>query len=251
MRAGKTLQMIRIENGCLEQFLLAAEGMGWKENKVRDREISVAAIALHEISRLAIVLGMDKVEIAKRMLAPVTISLDRVTIPNTSIGMWERSGKFGEVKKWAECIIERDYKNNFQIYDDYHDSILFYTDTIDDVRRQVEEDIREGRFTPTKLVDTSHLGVEWEISEMKKHGRQLKAARLKKSLASQWVASSKLTLNASWIQCRESAKVSVKLEDVVAIAQGWDMNPFDLVAKLLDDDAPDDNELKILRRRYC
>jgi hypothetical protein len=250
LRAGKALQKLRIQNGILEQEILASFCQ-WKENRIRDREISVASITMPEIVRLGIVFSMNPVIIAKRMIAPISIGLDKMTVDNIDVGIWVKTGKFGEVKKWAKAIAEKDYPQNWVVVEDYKDAILYVTDTIDEIRRDVEEAIRNGKMTPTKLVDTSHLGIEWETEIMRSQGRCLKALRLKKSMASQWVAASKIGVNSSWCQTRESAKVSIKLEDCVSIAEAWDLSPFSLVEILLSENPPDDQMLKDLRRKYC
>jgi transcriptional regulator with XRE-family HTH domain len=249
-RAGKTLQKIRIQHGIREQLELA-NAVGWKENKVRDREIGVASITLVDICRFAIAFNMDKVELAKQMLAPVAISLDKLTIKNTDIGIWIKHGKFGEKKTWAMSIMEKTYPGDWVVYPDYDDAMLFLIDTVDDIRRDIEYDIRNGQFTPYELIDCSDLGLDWELEQMKSQGAALKGVRLRKGMASQWVAASKLAVNASWCQVRESARVSIKLEDVIAIGEAWDITPFKLVEYLLTDTPPSYDDFKALRKRYC
>jgi hypothetical protein len=251
LRAGKALQRLRIEHGILEQAILAIDGCNWKENRIRDREISVASITLVEVVRLGLVFQMDPVLIARRMIAPISISLDKITTNNSDIGIWIKHGKLGDRKTWAKSIIEKDFPGKWVVYEDYKDALLFLTDSIDDVRREVEIDIREGRMKPTELVNTAHLGIEWETEIMKAQGRNLKGFRLRKGYASQWVAASKTGFNSSWQQCRESAKVSIKLEDCVSIAEAWDTSPFTLIEILLNPNPPTDQDLKDLRKKYC
>ena len=249
-RAGKALQKIRVAKGVHEQLALAT-ALGWKENKVRDREIAVASITLVDVCRFSIAFQMDKVEIAKLMVAPIAISLDKVTVDNTTNGMWINHDKFGEKKTWAMAIMEKGFPNSWTAYSDYDDALLFLTDSIDDIRRDCTDQIREGKMKPFELVSCAHLGPEWELKEMKKQGDALKGIRLRKSMASQWVAASKVGTNQSWIQCRESAKVSIKLEDVIALGEAWDVNPFKMCEILLTDTPPDYEELKLLRRKFC
>lgn len=249
-RAGKVLQRFRIEKGIREQLELA-KAVGWKENKVRDREIGVASITLVDICRFSISLGVDKVDMAKQMLAPISISLDKLTVKNSDIGIWIKTGKFGEKLNWARAIIEESYPQNWVVYPDYDDACLFLTDTIDDIRRDVEEDIKSGKFTPFELISCAHLGLDWEYQQMVKQGQNLKATRLRKGMASQWVAAGKIGVNPSWAQVRESARVSIKLEDVIALGESWDINPFNLVETLLNDNPPTNEDLKYLRKKYC
>ena len=249
-RAGKTLQKVRIQRGIREQLELA-NAVGWKENKIRDREIAVASICLPDICRFAIALQMDKVELAKQMLAPISISLDKLTITNTDIGMWVKHDKFGEKRTWAMAIMEKTFPGDWVVYPDYDDAMLFLIDTVDDIRRDIEDDIKHGRFEPFELVSCAHLGLDWEKEQMIKQGRNLKAARLRKGMASQWVAAGKMSVNASWIQVRESARVSIKLEDVISMGEAWDISPFKLVEMLLSGNSPSNQDFKDLRKRFC
>lgn len=249
-RAGKCLQKIRVSKGIHEQLDLAT-AVGWKESKIRDREIAVASICLTDICRFSISLAMDKVEMAKLMVAPISISLDKVTVDNTTNGIWINRDKFGEKKTWAMAIMEKGFPNSWTEYSDYDDALLFLTDTIDDIRRDCTDQIRDGKMKPFELISCAHLGSDWELNEMRKQGDALKGIRLRKSMASQWVAASKVGVNQSWWQCRESAKVVIKLEDVIAISEAIDISPFKLCEILLTDTPPDYEELKALRRRFC
>ena len=249
-RAGKTLQKVRIQRGIREQLELAT-AIGWKENKIRDREIAVASICLTDICRFAIALQMDKVELAKQMLAPISISLEKLTVTNTEIGIWIKHDKFGEKRTWAMAIMEKSFPGDWVAYNDYDDAMLFLIDTVDDIRRDIEDDIKHGRFEPFELVSCAHLGLDWDKAQMIKQGRNLKATRLRKGMASQWVAAGKMAVNPSWCQVRESARVSIKLEDVIALGESWDISPFKLVEMLLNDNPPTNEELKYLRKKYC
>lgn len=249
-RAGRYLQKLRIENGIMEQKILS-DLNGWKENRIRDREIAVASLTLPEIVRLSICFNMSPVLMAKRMIAPISISLDKVTVDNDSIGIWEKTGRLGQSRRWANAIIEKDYPGNWKVFEDYEDALQYFNDTIVDIRQEIEWNMRKGEFTPTELIDTTHLGSDWERAVMVRQGRNLKAARLRKSLASQWAAASKLNLNSSHVQVRESAAVSIKLEDIIWYATGWDMSPYKLVEAVLSETSPTDQELRELRRKYC
>jgi hypothetical protein len=251
IRIGRILQRTRIEAGCMEQYL-AAEKANWKENRIRDREIAVASLSLPELVRLSIVFQIDPVVLACRMISPFMISLNKTTIYNDKlVEVWNKPDKFGQNKSWPLALIETKFPDCWEIYSDFEDSLLYTNDTIDDIRSQIEYDIKCGTMKPRELVDTSHLGLDWEKSVMIRQGRNLKAARLKKSLASQWAAAAKLNLNASHVQVRESAAVSMKLEDVLWYAAGWDMSPYKLVEAILSETSPTDLDLRDIRRKYC
>ena len=251
IRIGRILQRIRIEAGCTEQ-LLAAEKCNWKENRIRDREIAVASLSLPELIRLSIVFQIDPVVMACRMISPFMISLSKSTIYNDEkIEVWGKTGKFGQTKTWPLALIETKFPGCWEIYSDFEDSLLYTNDTIDDIRSQIEYDMKIGKVKPRELVDTTHLDADWEKMIMVRQGKNLKAARLKKSLASQWAAAAKLNLNASHVQVRESAAVSMKLEDVIWYSTGWDMSPYKLVEMILSETSPTDQELRDLRRKYC
>lgn len=235
----------------MEQLILA-NACGWKENRIRDREIAVASLSLPELVRLSIVLNLDPVQMACRMISPIMISLDKVTVYNDQkVELWNKTGKFGQIKTWPLALIEKNFPGVWENYSDFDDALLYANDTIDDVRRDREDLIKRGIQPPQELVDTSHLGIDFDKEQMVRQGRNLKAARLKKSLASQWVAASKLNLNASHVQVRESAAVSIKLEDVIWYSSGWDMSPYKLVEMILSETSPTDQELRDLRRKYC
>lgn len=249
-RAGRYLQKLRIENGIMEQKILS-DLNGWKENRIRDREIAVASITLPEIVRLSICFNISPVLMAKRMIAPISISLDKIVIDNDSIGIWEKTGRLGQSRRWANAIIETNFPGQWKVFEDYEYALEYYNDTIIDVRQETEWKMKRGEMKPKELIDTNHLGAEWEREQMVKQGRNLKAARLRKSLASQWAAASKLNLNSSHVQVRESAAVSIKLEDLIWYATGWDMSPYKLVEAVLSEETPTDDDLKALRRKYC
>jgi hypothetical protein len=251
IRIGRILQRIRVEAGCLEQYL-AAEKAHWKENRIRDREIAVASLSLPELVRLSIIFQIDPVVMACRMISPFMISLNKTTIYNDSkVEIWNKPEKFGQNKTWPLALIETKFPNCWEIYPDFNDALLYMNETIDDVRSEVEYDLKRGVMKPRELVDTGHLGPDWERSVMVKQGRNLKAARLKKSLASQWAAAAKLNLNASHVQVRESAAVAMKLEDILWYSTGWDMSPYKLVEMILSETSPTDEELRQIRKRYC
>ena len=251
IRIGRVLQRIRIEAACREQ-LIAADKCNWKENRIRDREIAVASLSLPELVRLSIVFQIDPVVMACRMMGPFMIALNKTTIYNDDrVEIWNKVGKFGQNKSWPFALIETKFPGCWEIYSDNEDALLYTNDTIDDIRSQMEYDVKVGKIKPQELVDTTHLGPEWELEVMRRQGRNLKAARLRKSLASQWAAAAKLNLNASHVQVRESAAVSMKLEDVIWYSSGWDMSPYKLVEMILSETAPTDDELKAIRRRFC
>ncbi len=251
IRIGRILQRIRIEAACTEQ-LLAAQKAGWKENRIRDREIAVASLSLPELVRLSIVFQIDPVVMACRMISPFMISLNKTTIYNDDkVEIWAKAGKFGQTKTWPLALIETKFPNCWEIYSDFEDALLYTNDTIDDIRSEIEYKLRRGEIQPKELVDTNHLGAEWEREQMVRQGRNLKAARLRKSLASQWSAASKLNLNSSHVQVRESAAVSIKLEDIIWYATGWDMSPYKLVEAVLSETSPTDEQLRLLRKKYC
>lgn len=249
-KAGRALQRIRVEHGVLEQCLLSAK-IGVLENKVRDREIGVASVTTVDILRYGLAFDMDAIEIASQMISPITIGLDKQTTNNPKrIGLWVK-GKFGQDKKWCQAIAEQDFPDRWVPYEDFHDAVLFLNDSIEEIRHDVEDKIKRGEMKPFELYDCSHLGADWELARMKEQGRRLKSVRLRKGFASQWSAANRIGVNPSWCQVREAANVVIKLEDLIAIAEAWDMSPFKLVEYIFAEETPTDDQLKELRRKYC
>ena len=251
IRAGKVLQFLRIEKGILEQDILAKK-LGWLENKVRDREIAVASITLVDILRFSKSFNMNPVDIAHRMISPICINLDRTVTSNPEkLELWLKSDKLGNKNKWAKALIEKDFPGVWKNYDDYHDAVLFLKDTIDDKRRDIEDEIKNGKRQPFELIDASNLNDDWALEQMRIQGRNLKAIRLQRGLASQWVAASRVSLNASWCQVREGAKVVIKLEDLILLGEGWKISPYKLVDLIFRPVPPSDDDLKTIRAKYC
>lgn len=250
-KAGRALQKIRIENGILEQCILS-KAIGVLENKVRDREIGVASITTVDCLRYSIAFQMDAVEIASQLISPITIGLNKETTSNPErVGLWVK-GKFGQDKKWCQAIIEKDFPGRWVPYEqDFQDALLYLNDTIDSVRSEVEYRIKRGEMTPFELKDCSYLGADWELARMREQGRRLKAVRLRKGYASQWSAANRIGTNPSWVQVREAANVVIKLEDLISIAEAWDMSPFKLIEYIFAEDTPTDEDLRLLRKKYC
>lgn len=250
-KAGRALQKLRVEHGILEQCILS-KAIGVLENKVRDREIGVASITIVDVLRYSLAFEMDAVEIASRLISPITIGLDKQTTNNSErVGLWVK-GKFGQDKKWCQAIIEKDFPGRWIPYEhDFQDALLYLNDTIDSIRSEVEYRIKRGEMMPFELQDCYHLGSDWELARMREQGRRLKAVRLRKGFASQWSAANKIGVNPSWVQVREAANVVIKLEDLIAIAEAWDMSPFKLVEYIFAEETPTDDQLKELRRKYC
>jgi hypothetical protein len=250
-KAGRALQRIRVENGILEQCLLS-KAIGVLENKVRDREIGVASVTTVDILRYSLAFRMDAIEIASQMISPIAIGLDKQTTNNPErIGLWVK-GKFGQDRKWCQAIAEKDFPGRWVPYEhSFQDALLYLNDTLEEIRRDVEDQIKRGVMAPFVLNDCSHLGLDWDLARMKEQGRRLKAVRLRKGFASQWSAANRIQVNPSWIQVREAANVVIKIEDLIAIAEAWDMSPFKLVEFIFAEETPTDEDLKILRRKYC
>jgi hypothetical protein len=250
-KAGRALQRIRVQHGVLEQCILS-EAIGVLENKVRDREIGVASVTTVDILRYGLAFNMEAIEIASQMISPITIGLDKQTTENPErIGLWVKD-KFGQDRKWCQAIAEKDFPGRWVPYEhSFQDALLYLNDTLEEIRHDTEDKIKRGVMTPFVLTSCSHLGADWELARMKEQGRRLKAVRLRKGFASQWSAANRIQVNPSWIQVREAANVVIKIEDLIAIAEAWDMSPFKLVEYIFAEETPTDNDLKYLRKRYC
>ena len=256
---GKNLQRFRISNGIFEQEILA-NALGWGESKVRDREIGVASISFDDINRMAYAFDMKPVDLAHELIAPFCIAKNRTVVVYFSeledwmvemAAMWtSRKRSYLSKKTWALALLEN-LHGEYRPYDDFEDAVLYFEDTMYDLRRELKTLVDNKTKKVTALRDATVLGEDFTKGAMKKPGQNLKGARLRQGDSAQWKSALDIGYNASWWQAREAGSVCLKLEEAVIMAETWKINPFDLIDQLFAEEPPTNDELKLLRKQFC
>jgi len=256
--AGKNLQRLRIQHGILEQKILA-DALGWRENKVRDREIAVASISMDDLLRLSMAFKMAPEKMAEELIRPICmdknnrIVVNKVEIKDKGFIVSTRNAK--TTRKWAYVVKEDTWGQFCPSEEDFGKAVSYYEDTISDIRSDVQYEMSQDNFEKLELEDISHIPEnprnDWSKEHRRIQGLNLQALRLSKGHAAQWQAASLFGYNPSWIQGRESGKISTKLDDIIWMGSGWGMNPVDIAEKILCKTAPDKEELRAVRKKCC
>jgi hypothetical protein len=249
---GRNLQRLRIERGILDQQTMA-DLLGWRQHCYRDRECAVAAITLFDVEQLAIAFRMSPVEMARALMRPIFLSQFDTFVYDfkefDKQSEWVSLGGHIVLPKgqWNLVFRENKYKV-FEATDDLDAGLEAYEEELSRIRDSVKHDNIVVSPYPDQVGEDEFKNKL--KPNMRRHGRCLMGARVKRKYSSQWMFSTALDYNPSWVQKRESGKTVIKLEELVWIGRRWGESPLDIAEEILAPQAPTQEMLDSYRAKY-